>query len=71
MDSFRTITVEPKDSVIIAEVSMNYITREKWFKELNIDRKDSVEVNDCKNPQNWIKGISEEGRSIYTFNIIK
>lgn len=71
MDSFRTITVESKDSVIVSQVSMKYMTPEKWFKGFNIDRKDSVEVKDSTNPQNWIKGIDSDGKIIYTFNIVK
>ncbi|MFH7004202.1 hypothetical protein [Flavobacterium bizetiae] len=71
MDSFRTITVEPKDSVEVAQISMKYMTPEKWFNEFNINRKDSVEVNDTKKPQNWIKGIDRDGKLIYTFNIVK
>ena len=38
---------------------------------VNIFPTDSLEFNDPKNPQNWVKTIGKDGKPIYTFNIVK
>lgn len=69
MDSFRTI--EANDSVIVSETSIKFKTPEAFFKDFYMDRKDSVAINDSKDPKNWKKHIDKSDKVIYTFNIIK
>lgn len=68
----QSFTVNPNDSVLVRKVSMrNDLSPEKWFTQFNIFPTDSLEFNDPKNPQNWVKTIGKDGKPIYTFNIVK
>ena len=71
-DVNQSFTVKPNDSVLARKVSMrNDVSPEKWFTQFNIFPTDSLEFNDPKNPQNWVKTIGKDGKPIYTFNIVK
>ena len=71
-DINQSFTVKPNDSVLARKVSMrNDVSPEKWFTQFNIFPTDSLEFNDPKNPQNWVKIIGKDGKPIYTFNIVK
>jgi len=65
-------TVKAKDSVLARKVALrNDVTPEKWFEKFDIFPVDSLEFNDPKNALNWIKSIGQDGKPMYTFNIVK
>ena len=71
-DINQSFTIKPNDSVMTRKVSMrNDVSPEKWFTRFNIFPTDSLEFNDPKIPQNWVKTIGKDGKPIYTFNIVK
>lgn len=68
----QSFTVSPNDSVLTRRASMkNNLGPEKYFTHFNIFPTDSLEFNDPRNPQNWIKTIGQDGKPVYTFNIVK
>ena len=71
-DINQSFTIKSNDSVMTRKVSMrNDVSPEKWFTRFNIFQTDSLEFNDPKIPQNWVKTIGKDGKPIYTFNIVK
>ena len=71
-DLNQSFTVKPNDSVLARKVSMRSdVSPEKWFTRFAIFPTDSLEFNDPKSPQNWIKTNGKDGKPIYTFNIVK
>lgn len=71
-DVNQNFIIKPKDSVLARKVSMKKdVSPEKWFTQFNIFPTDSLEFNDPKDPQNWLKSYSNDGQLIYVFNIVK
>ena len=65
-------TVKAQDSVLARKVALrNDLTPENWFEKFEIFPTDSLQFNDPKNSQNWVKTIGKDGKPIYTFNIVK
>jgi hypothetical protein len=68
----QSFTVRPNDSVLTRRASMrNDLGPERWFTQFNIFPTDSLEFNDPRNPQNWVKTIGQDGKPVYTFTIVK
>ena len=65
-------TVKAKDSVLARKIALRSdLTPENWFEKFEIFPTDSLQFNDPKNSQNWVKTIGKDGKPIYTFNIVK
>ncbi|MBL0303785.1 MAG: hypothetical protein IPQ23_19150 [Cytophagaceae bacterium] len=65
-------TVLPKDSVLARQVGLKIDAKPTaWFHEFIIFPVDSLQTNDPKLAENWIKSINKAGRTIYTFNLTK
>lgn len=67
----NAFTVLAKDSVLARQVGYKKDTEnpQKWFNRFIIFPVDGIEMNDPNKPENWIKGITETGKPIYTFTI--
>ena len=64
--------IKPNDSVLARKVKMRSdLSPENWFEKFEIFPTDSLEYNDPKQSQNWIKTIGKDGNPIYTFKIVK
>lgn len=67
----NTFTVNPNDSIIARQTyfKKDSETPQNWFVEFNIFPVDNIEMNDPKNPENWIKStINNTPVYIFTLN---
>jgi len=67
----NAFTVLPKDSLLTRQVGYKKDTENphKWFNKFIIFPVKGIEMNDPYKAENWIKGINEKGKPIYTFII--
>ena len=67
----NAFTVLPKDSVLTRQVGYKKNTEnpQKWFNQFKIFPVDGIEMNDPYKPENWIEGIDQKGKRIFTFTI--
>ena len=69
----QPFTVQPKDSVLTRKVGYKSDGQnpQNWFTEFKIFPVDSLEFNDPKLAQNWIKSVGKDGKPMFTFKIVK
>jgi len=67
----NAFTVLAKDCILARQVGFRKDTEnpQKWFNKFTIFSVDGIEMNDPYKAENWIKGINEKGKPIYTFTI--
>ena len=66
----RSFSIIPKDTILVRQVEYKKDSEpQKWFLEFKIFPVDGIEMNDPNKAENWIKGINEKERPIYTFTI--
>ncbi|MRG44039.1 hypothetical protein GFS24_02880 [Chitinophaga sp. SYP-B3965] len=65
-------SVAPQDSVLARSAKFRKgLAPNQWFTDFIIFPKDSVVLNDPKNPDNWVKSTDAKGKLVYTFNLAK
>ena len=69
----QPFTVQPKDSVLTRKIGYKIDGQnpQNWFTKFKIFPIDSLEFNDPKQPQNWVKSLDKDGKPMFTFKIVK
>jgi hypothetical protein len=64
--------VAPNDTILARNVSLHKNAEpQAWFREFIIFPTDSIQFNDPKQPENWVKSFDTKGRAVYIFNLSK